>query len=195
MNQEIFVKGLALLQEAFPNKKINAKIYFEALKDISDEHFLAAVTLIVQTTTKLYPDDNLIAMIREKVIGRTKDRAVLAWDMVLGAISSHGAYQTICFRDRVINGAIQAMGGWEKVCGMLVEDEPFRKKDFIELYEAILNSGRFCPEKLVGYHERLNGKEEPIALIGAPSRLEIETQKDLSMAKKQIKQEPLEVSF
>lgn len=170
MNEETFVKGLSLLKEAFPNKTINAKIYFEALKDLSDDNFLTAVTMIVQTTTKLYPDDNLIAMIREKISGSLDDRSEIAWSVARAAILSHGYYKTICFQDRVINGAIAAMGGWEKFSSMLLEEEPFRKKDFIAIYEATARSGRKCPEKLPGNIERINGIEQKVHLIGVTEK-------------------------
>lgn len=170
MTEDAFVKGMAIIQEAFPSKRINSKIYFEALKDLEDEKFLDSVALIVRKTTKLYPDDNLIAMILENVTGSLESRAVLAWAQVKSAIMSHGYYKTVCFADRVINGAIEAMGGWEKVSSMLIEDEPFRAKDFVKLYEAIEKSGRACPDKLVGYIERTNGTEEKVNLIGFERR-------------------------
>ena len=166
MNETCFVKGLTILKEAFPNRTLNAKVYFEALKDLDDEAFLGAITLLVQTTAKLYPDDNLIAMIREKVVGTVDDRAQLAWSTARNAIISIGMYRTVSFRDRVINGAIEAMGGWEKFCNMLVEEEPFRKKDFIALYEAIARTGRDCPEMLAGYFQKVNGIPEEIRFVG-----------------------------
>lgn len=165
MNHDIFVQGLSLLKEAFPNKTINAKIYFEALKDIPDDSFLSAVALIVNTTTKLYPDDNLIAIIREKINGSVGDKAILAWTQARSAIITIGAYRSVSFEDPVINGVIREMGGWEKFCSMLIEEEPFRQKDFMKLYEALSRSGRDMPLRLAGNHERLNGRVEETQMI------------------------------
>ena len=166
MTNDTFVKGLSLLKEAFPGKAINARIYFEALKDIPDESFLSAVSVIVNTTTKLYPDDNLIAIIREKISGTVEDKAVLAWTKARAAIMSVGTYKSVSFEDPVINGVIEAMGGWEKFCAMLVEEEAFRQKDFVKLYEALSRSGRTMPVRLLGCSERLNGRPEKTEMIG-----------------------------
>lgn len=174
MTEESFIQGMTVLREAFPKRTFNAKVFYQCVKDLSDEQFLGAVTKIVNTTTKLYPDDNVIAMIREKVIGSTEERALLAWAKVKAAISSHGFYKTVSFCDRVINGAIEAMGGWEKVSSFKIDEEPFRAKDFVNLYHAIEHSGRACPEKLVGYIERVNGRPEKVVLIGAQDKKQIE---------------------
>ena len=165
MKTECFKQGMALLSEAFPNRELNPKLFAEALKDLNDEQFQFAVLEIVQKTTKLYPDDNLIAMIREKVMGSTEDKALIAWTQARGAILSHGYYESVAFEDRVINGVIEGMGGWEKFSSMLLEEEPFRQKEFIQLYEAISRSGRACPERLVGNFERINGEIKNTVLI------------------------------
>lgn len=169
MTEDTFSKGLAFLKEAFPSKAINARIYFEALKDLTDDEFLEAVKGIVLGLPKLYPDDNLIAMIRDRISGTVKDQAYLAWSELRGAIISVGAYKTVSFRNCVINGVVDAMGGWEKVCEMKVEEEPFRQKDFIGLYEAISNTGRSCPDVLVGIEGRVNGESREVVMIGAES--------------------------
>lgn len=170
MKTEAFQHGIALLSEAFPKREINPKLFYQALKDLTDDQFKNAVLKIVQTTSKLYPDDNLIAMIREKVSGTSEDRAVIAWTVARAAIFSHGYYKSVSFEDRIINGAIAGMGGWEKFSSMLVEEEPFRQRDFVALYEAISATGRHCPEKLVGYFERINGTPEDVVLIENESK-------------------------
>lgn len=166
MNHEEFVRGMTILKEAFPSRKINAKVYFTALEDLTGPEFLASVLKIVQKTAKLYQDDNLIAMIRENVEGSVRDLAELAWTKARTGIITAGAYRTVTFDDPVINGVIEAIGGWEKFCGMEISEEPFRKKDFLSLYESISKTGRECPGKLVGYCERVNGHEEAVKFIG-----------------------------
>jgi hypothetical protein len=166
MDIDEFTKGMALLSEAFPSREINAKLYFSALRDVDGQAFMAAVLEIVCGTVKLYPDDNLIAMIREKISGSADDRAQLAWSEALMAVSAHGFYKSVSFADPVINGAIEQMGGWEKFSSMLVDDLPYRKKDFVALYGAISRTKRACPERLIGYFERINGRPEKTVLIG-----------------------------
>src|SRR3990167_6619666 len=167
MTEENFVRGMAILQEAFPNRSINTKLYFSALEDLSDKSFEDAVLAIVRTTTKLFPDDNLIAMIREHINGKLEDHAVLAWDTAIKTAQKYDYYYTVCFEDRIVNGVIRAMGGWEAFSSMLIENQPFERKRFIELYAAYSRSGRDCPEKLEGNFERKNLRVEKVTLISA----------------------------
>ena len=66
MMQETFQKGMALLSEAFPNREFSTRLYFHILKDLSDQEFEAGVFEIVTNITELYPDTNLMALIRQK---------------------------------------------------------------------------------------------------------------------------------
>ena len=53
--------------EAFPSRaESNFDFLFSRLKSLEDDAFEWVVLNIVDTVTKLYPDDNLIAMIRER---------------------------------------------------------------------------------------------------------------------------------
>lgn len=165
MSPDALKQGLALLSEAFPKREINPKLFYLALKDLTDDQFLGSILQIVQKTTKLFPDDNLIAMIREKTSGTEQDRAVLAWDEATSAVKKHGFYKTVSFEDAVINAVIESMGGWEAFSNIEAEDVPFRKKDFLELYKAISGSARKLPEKLPGHFERINSVPEKVILI------------------------------
>lgn len=175
MTETEFEKGMALLSEAFPNRSMNLKLYFAALQDLDGEDFKNSIFRIVRNHKELYPDSNLIAIIRENISGPVGDKAAFAWAEARKAIISIGAYRTVSFKDKIINGVIENMGGWEKFCSMLVEEEPFRQKDFIALYEAVTRSGRNCPEKLLGVHERMNGTVEKVFLIGQEDRKMIES--------------------
>ena len=68
MSKELFAKGMALLTAAFPSWKMDPALYYEALKDLSAEDFLAAVNRIVKTHENIYAGTNLIAVIRNKAI-------------------------------------------------------------------------------------------------------------------------------
>jgi hypothetical protein len=65
MNRDIFIKGMALLKEAF-NRDFNFAIYWESLQDLDDGAFKKATVEIIKNTKELYPNTNLIAIIREK---------------------------------------------------------------------------------------------------------------------------------
>lgn len=66
MKQETFQKGMALLSEAFPRREFNAKLYFRILQGLTDQEFEAGVLEIVTNVIELYPDTNLMALIKQK---------------------------------------------------------------------------------------------------------------------------------
>lgn len=58
---------MAYLIEAFPSRaESNFDFLFDRLKDLGDSAFKWAVLDMVDKVQKLYPDDNVIAMIRER---------------------------------------------------------------------------------------------------------------------------------
>lgn len=65
-----------------------------------------------------------------------EDEAREAWYLV---VKNLNAYCSPVFRDSAIAEAVRKMGGWKRLCGMIVfppekSEEPFRRKDFIDLY-------------------------------------------------------------
>lgn len=74
MDFETFAKGMAFLSEAFPRREFNTKFYFQRLKDLSGEDFEKAVLDVVDNMVELYPDSNLIAILRAKTNDFSKRR-------------------------------------------------------------------------------------------------------------------------
>lgn len=64
MKKETFVQGVTILEETF-NRTINRIIAWEILGDRPDEYFLGAVKMMVRDLTTLYPNDNLVAIVKE----------------------------------------------------------------------------------------------------------------------------------
>jgi len=64
MTKESFIKGMAILKEVF-HRDFNLSLYWKTLKDIDDTSFQSAVLKIIQTQKELYPNTNMIAIIRE----------------------------------------------------------------------------------------------------------------------------------
>ena len=77
-----------------------------------------------------------------------EEAAEMAWSEVREAISRIGGYQSIKFRDPVINATIRQMGGWTALCDMDMDQLENAKWDFRRLYTAFLKQGK-VPE--VGY--------------------------------------------
>ena len=101
-----------------------------------------------------------------------------AWGVVMKHLN---AYVSPIFKDGAIAETIRKMGGWKRLCGMLTTEEPFRKKDFIDLYQiARRKEEKFFP-MLRGIYE------DDFKFIGFASREE--EQKALEWAQRRIEQD------
>lgn len=64
MSPDQFRSPVLMLSVVFPNRRIEPEIYYELLKDLEPQSVLDAVVSICKEK-QLYPDSNLIAMIRD----------------------------------------------------------------------------------------------------------------------------------
>ena len=78
-----------------------------------------------------------------------EDEARMAWALVINNLN---AYSSPVFKDSAIAEAIRNLGGWKRLCGMLEEEMPFRKKDFIDLYLVMKRQNRDFPNMLTGIY-------------------------------------------
>jgi hypothetical protein len=154
LNEKKFNEGMAILCETYQREitKLLLKSYYMALKGMSDTEFEDAIGKTLQT--RKYNTLPMPAEIREAVTGNIEDLATLAYDAFTQGKSQTGAYDSVCFEDKVIHAVIRAMGGWQEVC-MITEDEwKFRRKEFIDLYKALSrNPGAELPDKVIGLGE------------------------------------------
>lgn len=165
MNRDEFLPIINGLAEIYNENLSDVKLdmYFGCLEGYTADQFKRAVFGVLKS--RVYPSMPKPSEIIEQIDGKIQDHALLAWEAVIKAIRHHGWYKSVCFEDRIINGVISAMGGWEQLNEMLIAEEPFRKREFVDLYKALLRSGRTFPTKLIGYFERMNGAVDTVALI------------------------------
>jgi len=168
-----FFTRIAAIGEVFGKEvsPFTLGVYWEALRDIPWESFTKACGILVRSA-KFFPRP--VEFI-EAVTPDTKGRAVIAFDRVCEAISSHGTYRSVVFDDPAIHAAIESMGGWMKLGE--AEDTVWVRKEFERFYEVhhkrISANGPFgVSQVLVGRAEIANiaaGKKvaEPI-MIGDP---------------------------
>jgi hypothetical protein len=163
MKNKTLAQGFALLSTTFPNRDFNPKTldtYKTLLADLDDDLFLHAIARICREEIALYPDTNIVALIRQYAQGGSKEdlhrRALLAWDAVRKAITEHGYYQSVQFDDPVIHSCIEALGGWQDLCSTPIEEIKWREKRFLELYPAFATTKKEHPQYLVGYVEQQN---------------------------------------
>lgn len=68
MNEKTFESGMAMLMQVFPKREFNFKLFWKLLRDLDDKLFEQAVIDICASVEQIFPDTNVIAMIRNKSI-------------------------------------------------------------------------------------------------------------------------------
>ena len=134
MKKEIFKKGLALLLKTFPNKEISPEVSWAILKDLTDAEFETAVLDIISTRAEIYPNTNMIALIRTRA--RKQDRLTSgeAWSMVLSEVRRVGSYGQPDFKDPLISKAVECVG-WKSIC--LSETIGVERAHFFKAYDSL----------------------------------------------------------
>jgi len=110
---------------------------------------------------------DIVGMIEGTKAEKT-EAAEYAWQRTYDAIGTYGRYKSVAFDDPAIHYALMLLGGWEEFCGMMEDEKPFRRKDFISAYAAYRN-GLPYPPHLSGMAERENvgkGVDVKIEYIG-----------------------------
>jgi hypothetical protein len=106
------------------------------------------------------------------IVGSDADQALRAWSKVLRAIRGVGAYRTVVFDDPLIHVVICDMGGWQALCAMLVDEEPFRAKEFERRYVGyVARPPTRYPRQLTGITDTINSTQgysqiRPPTLVG-----------------------------
>ena len=126
-----FKKQAVMLGEVF-DKKITGgliKIYWETLRQYSDEQVANAVTSHVRTGTFFPRPADLIKLID----GTSEENAHEAWAEVMRQLTDFASAKF----DPATEKAVQAMGGAEYLSHMSYRDLEFKKKGFVDYYESI----------------------------------------------------------
>jgi hypothetical protein len=140
MKKETFSKGMLLIGEAF-NKNFGKEylaVAFKSLKDLTDEQFDYAVKDLLIHHNELYPNTNIVALIRGKItdlekIGHPSPEE--AWGLVREQISKEGFYGVPKFDNPIVAEAVEKMG-WAEICNAAGGDAGTRAH-FYRTYEAI----------------------------------------------------------
>lgn len=149
MRPDEFQAGLVILQSAaavtMPRQQQEA--WYALAKHLTGAQWLNGCTEAARTHqfAGLPPIGRVLALAGEKSEPTTKQRAVVAWDCVLDAVSRVGGYRTVKFDDPVIHATINAIagqGGWLKLCECNSEDlRTWKRKEFLETYEVLCATG------------------------------------------------------
>jgi len=157
MNKKLFLQGLNSLESAFDEKvsEDRAKIYWDMLKGYSDLEIKKAVVGSIREL-KFFPK---ISEIIEMIEGNIEDEAEIAWLVLKEKIERYDGYLSISFPENpIIGSAVEALGGWIKICDTTIEEEKWVKKEFIKLY-SIMKKKNNHPEQLLGIIEIENNQK------------------------------------
>jgi hypothetical protein len=126
---------LAECSTRFTNEEKALKIrnWTVKLSDLTDEQGMEGLNKALDGKMEFMPS---VGTFREMCLTETgstsiEQDATIAWSSVMSGLNS---YTSPVFKDSCIAEAIRKMGGWKQLCLMLETEEPFKRKDFIELY-------------------------------------------------------------
>jgi len=157
MKYEEFFQMIMVMEEYSKNSLSEAlmEIYWQAFKDWSFSDFKKACRSVMLTMK--FPRMPFISEINEAIFGPPQDQAAIAYETLVATVKQVSSWETVIFEDGAIGRAVEALGGWEEICGWSLDDWKFRKKDFEQLYLANLRQGRTEPRMLYGAFDRING--------------------------------------
>lgn len=135
--------------------KTLASAYFMVLEGLTISEFQTAVKSVL--ATRKFTNLPMPADILEIVNGNPDDVALIALKELEDAMSIHGAYRSVIFKDKVIMACVKGMGGWQGICQVTSDEWKFQKQEFLKLYRAYHRNGKY-PEVdyLVGKNEHQN---------------------------------------
>ena len=182
------------------------------IADAYDKKLSPPLINLLWNLVKKYPDEQVVSglnrMIRERtyqtfpkpgefvqyIEGKTaidnlalEEKAEVAWQTVVKAMSDHGAWQSVIFDDKVTMGVVEAIGGWRELCMTETDKLVWKQKEFVKLYcidkKAGIDRG---VDKLIGNFELTNGErglkaKSPILIRdnGKPKQLGAKHEKNM----------------
>ena len=94
----------------------------------------------------------------EKLI---EDKAQIAWAVIMGEIGRVGRYGRLKMEDKQALAAVQALGGWQRLCGSTTEQLTWMKKEFAAIYETYEHADPLSlPDRLPGLIDIQNNKSD-----------------------------------
>jgi len=144
MIKENFITQISAMQ-AYYGKNIKSEIvalYWNSLKDISDELFNSMVSYIMEnfipSSQVPFP---LIAHFKGAAGLSGESRVQSAITTIKQAVERFGAYKSVDFGDPALHAVINRFGGWPEICSWGNKGEwKFQEKNFLNAYKCALES-------------------------------------------------------
>lgn len=173
MNKETIIIILDSLaseySKNFSEKEITLKArnWMMIIGDLTDEQAMSGLKKALLNPGEFMPS---VGKFREYCLSgkgseSLENEALEAWSVALKTVSRVGYSSSPVFKDSSIAEAIRKMGGWKQLCGMMIDEQPFRKREFVDYYMVAQRQdkefmpmlrGSYTDYKLIGYPEDEN---------------------------------------
>ena len=136
-DRPVFAQCLAWLGETFDTTLSDVRIeaYWQALRELPLNLVTRAASDAVRSCL-FFPKP---VELREFAVGSDEDQAELAWQQVCSWISEIGSYgyPDGLRADPVVEGAVEACGGWRALCLTALDQMPFAATQFKRTHGAL----------------------------------------------------------
>ncbi len=117
-------------------RELSIDNFYMGVGDLTKNQIMEGFKKVVRTPNPFIPDAGSFRTLCVSGEGSKslEDDANQAWALALKIVQKRGGDYSPIFKDSVIAEAIRKMGGWKQLCKMLIEEETWKKKEFIEYY-------------------------------------------------------------
>lgn len=141
MDRKIYLQGLQMIAGNFnyPLTELKIKLFEAELTDIDGEDYTAAILHLCRTRDRIWPDENLVAVIRNQIEYNKGDSAEEAWGEVVR--NMNGGWENPAFSEPIITKAVKVIG-WNTICTTMTKDMNTLRAHFFRTYESIKKSSQ-----------------------------------------------------
>ncbi|HID22285.1 MAG TPA: hypothetical protein EYP14_07775 [Planctomycetaceae bacterium] len=139
-----FLEALTAVTEIYGRElsKPAMKLYLKVLEKYPFEAVMRAMTAYIENASgkaSYFPKPgDVVALID----GNPEDRATQAWAEVREALERIGTYESVRFRDPIVNACIAELGGWVRLGELDNKAIEFLGNEFRKLYRQFYQTGK-----------------------------------------------------
>lgn len=154
MSKAVFAERIAALALVFERETSPelTDIYWKAVGSRYPAEEMERAFSRAMTECRFFPRP---AELIEFIEGSKASRGEVAFGMMIHAMQRVGSAPSVRFLDPVIHAVVSTLGGWPAVCQWAIAETPFRRKEFLTLYERYAGE-KNLPTYLLGAEEHHN---------------------------------------
>lgn len=152
LSEEKFKQGMALLTATFPAWTFTIRVYWEMLNDLSDEEFETSIIRFIKTHPEIYPNTNVIAIIRRGALEERYPSVGEAWRNACEVLQK--GYEKVAWIHPIVKEVASMVGTYEI---RTTENPEITRAHFMKFYDDRIRVA----------------KEDSVKQIAAPERKQI----------------------